>query len=115
MFKAIADVLQIIVQPCYALTGNWWIAILLFTIIIKIILMPLALWVQKNAIKMVQIMPAINRLKVKYYGDSETIGEKQNDPYQALEDRCGQLYGLLSSKTEEPDIESKYRIYYHRS
>ena len=42
-------------------------------------------------------------------------GEKQDDPYQALEDRCGQLYGLLSSKTEEPDIESKYRIYYHRS
>ena len=78
MFSAIASVLQIIVQPCYELTGNWWIAILLFTIIIKLILMPLALWVQWNAIKMVQIMPAVNRLKVKYYGDSETIGEKQN-------------------------------------
>ncbi|MBQ3300553.1 MAG: YidC/Oxa1 family membrane protein insertase, partial [Eggerthellaceae bacterium] len=36
-------------------------------------------WVQWNSIKMVQIMPEINRLKVKYFGDSETIGEKQNE------------------------------------
>ena len=53
--------------------------------------------------------------KARQNGQFVNIGEKQDDPYQALEDRCGQLYGLLSSKTEEPDIESKYRIYYHRS
>ena len=64
MFAAIASVLQLIVQPCYDLVGNWWIAILLFTLITKAILMPMALWVQWNSIKMVQIMPAINRLKV---------------------------------------------------
>lgn len=78
MFSAIANVLQLIVQPCYDLTGNWWIAILLFTLITKVILMPMALWVQWNSIKMVQIMPAINRLKVRHFGDRETIGEKQN-------------------------------------
>ncbi len=78
MLSAIASVLQLIVQPCYALTGNWWISILLFTLITKVILMPMSLWVQWNSIKMVQIMPAINRLKVKHFGDRETIGEKQN-------------------------------------
>ena len=79
MFSAIADVLQLIVQPCYDLTGNWWIAILLFTLITKVILISMSMWVQWNSIKMVQIMPQINRLKVKYYGDRETIGEKQNE------------------------------------
>ena len=79
MFSAIASVLQLIVQPCYELTGNWWVAIFLFTVITKIILMPMAVWVQWNSIKMVQIMPAINRLKVKHFGDRETIGEKQNE------------------------------------
>ena len=79
MFSAIASVLQLIVQPCYELTGNWWAAILLFTLITKIILIPMSLWVQWNSIKMVQIMPAINRLKVRYFGDTETIGEKQNE------------------------------------
>ena len=43
------------------------------------------------------------------------IGEKQDHPYQFLEDRCGQLYGLFAETPEPPDIESKYRIYYHRS
>jgi len=79
MFSAIADVLQLIVQPCYQLTGNWWAAIFLFTVITKVILMPMALWVQWNSIKMVQVMPELNRLKVKYFGDRETIGEKQNE------------------------------------
>jgi len=78
MFSAIASVLQLIVQPCYDIVGNWWVAILMFTLITKVILMPMALWVQWNSIKMVQIMPAINRLKVKHFGDRETIGEKQN-------------------------------------
>ncbi len=79
MFAAIASVLQVIVQPCYNLTGNWWMAILLFTLITKVILMPMALWVQWNSIMMVQVMPAINRLKVQYFGDREIIGEKQSE------------------------------------
>lgn len=82
MFSAIASVLQLIVQPCYELTGNWWVAILLFTLITKVILLPMSLWCQKNAIVMVQLMPDLNRLKVKYFGDRETIGEKQNELYK---------------------------------
>lgn len=69
-------------QPCYQLTGNWWAAIALFTVICKIVLMPLSLWCQKNSIVMVTVMPAVNRLKVQYYGDNETIGEKQNALYK---------------------------------
>lgn len=78
----LSDLLALIMQPCYDLTGNWWVAILLFTIIVKVILMPMALWCQKNAIVMVKLMPDLNRLKVKYFGDNETIGEKQNELYK---------------------------------
>lgn len=80
--EALAWLLSLIVQPCYDLTGNWWVAILLFTVIIKVILLPMSLWCQKNSIVMVQLMPALNRLKVKYYGDRETIGEEQNKLYK---------------------------------
>ena len=48
VFSAVADVLQLIVQPCYALTGNWWASIFLFTLASKAILLPMSLWVQKN-------------------------------------------------------------------
>lgn len=82
VMEVLADALSLILKPCYELTGNWWVSILLFTIIVKIILMPLALWCQKNAIVMVQLMPDLNRLKIKYFGDAETIGEKQNELYK---------------------------------
>lgn len=78
----LAQVLNFIMEPCYQLTGNWWIAILLFTVIVKIILLPMSLWCQKNSIVMVQLMPALNRIKVKYFGDREAIGDKQNELFK---------------------------------
>ncbi len=80
--ETLANALWWVMQPCYDLTGNWWMAILLFTTIMKIALMPLSLWCQKNAIVMVQLMPDLNQIKLKYFGDSETIGEKQNELYR---------------------------------
>ncbi len=79
MLDTLAQLFSLVVQPCYDLTGSWWMAILLFTVIIKIVLMPLSLWCQWNSIVMVRLMPDLNRAKAKYFGDTETIGEKQNE------------------------------------
>ena len=45
-------------------------------------------------------------------GEFPNIGQKLDAPYQALEDRCGALYGLFAPVPEAPDCEEKYRIYY---
>jgi hypothetical protein len=42
-------------------------------------------------------------------GNFPNIGEKLDDPYQALEDRCDQLYGLFA---ETPETTPQYRIFY---
>ena len=47
-------------------------------------------------------------------GQFINIGEKQDDPYQQLEDRCGQLYGLFSFIPEPPDAEQNYRVFYKK-
>lgn len=47
-------------------------------------------------------------------GHFPNIGQVLDDPYQALENRCGDLYGLFSEAPETPGRESNYRIYYHR-
>lgn len=73
----LSTALGYLMEPCYTLTGNWWLAILLFTAVTKVILLPISLWCQKNSITMVSLMPEINRIKVKYFGDKETIGEEQ--------------------------------------
>ena len=47
-------------------------------------------------------------------GNFPNIGESQDSPYQALENRWGDLYGLFSKTPEPPGAEQQYRIYYQR-
>ena len=84
MMEAITNALMLLMQPCYALTQNWWLAIALFTVLVKIILLPLSLWCQKNSIVMVQLMPELNRIKVKHFGDAEAIGEAQTKLHKQM-------------------------------
>lgn len=52
--------------------------------------------------------------KARENGTFVNIGEKQDAPYQALEDRCGNLYGLFAKDIPEAaGRENKHRIYYH--
>ena len=46
-------------------------------------------------------------------GDFPNIGQRIDHPYQALENRCGDLYGLFSQAPEAPGCTQAGRIYYH--
>lgn len=51
--------------------------------------------------------------KAKDTGCFPNVGEKQEHPYQAIENRCGALYGIFAeNRTEAADTEEKQRIYY---
>jgi len=45
-------------------------------------------------------------------GNFPNIGQRIDHPYQALEDRCGDLYGLFAQTPEPPDLEHTCRVYY---
>ncbi len=66
-----------IMNWCYSLLGNYGWAIVLFTLITKIILLPLFLWTYFNSITMIKIQPDINFIKVRYYGQKDQIAEEQ--------------------------------------
>ena len=76
------DFLGWIMKLCYDIVGNYGAAIILFTLVSKIILLPISIWVQKNSIKMVKMQPEINRLKAKYFGDKDTIAEEESKIYK---------------------------------
>lgn len=67
---------------CYNLFENYGIAIILFTLFSKIVLLPMSIWVQKNSIKMVKMQPDINRIKINYFGDKDKIAEEQEKLYK---------------------------------
>ena len=48
-------------------------------------------------------------------GDFPNIGQHLAHPYQALEDRCGDLYGLFADPPESPGKEHHYRIYFQNT
>ena len=62
---------------CFSLLNNYGLAIILFTILTKVILFPLSVWVQKNSIKMIQIQPELNMLTASCVGDKNALSDKQ--------------------------------------
>lgn len=66
----------------YELLGNYGLAIVLFTLFSKIILIPVTVWIHKNSIKLVKMQPEINILKVKFYGDPDSFAEEQSKIYK---------------------------------
>ncbi len=80
--QAICAPLGWLMKLAYDLTGNYGLAIILFTLMTKVILLPLSLWVHANGIKMVRLEPAVNRLKVRCFGDADTIAEEQAKLYK---------------------------------
>lgn len=80
--KILSDILGPVMAFCYHLISNYGIAIILFTLISKIVLLPISIWVQKNSIKMVKMQPAINRIKAKHFGDADRIADEQSKLYK---------------------------------
>ncbi len=62
---------------CWQLVSTYGLAIILFTLVSKLVLLPVSIWIQKNSILMVKIQPDINFLRAKHYGDTEAIAEGQ--------------------------------------
>ncbi|OPZ88350.1 MAG: Membrane protein insertase YidC [Firmicutes bacterium ADurb.Bin419] len=71
-----------IMSLSYRIFENYGIAIIVFTFITRIILLPVSLWIHKNSIKMVKILPEINHIKRKYYGDNNRIADEQSNIYK---------------------------------
>ncbi|MCR5616983.1 MAG: membrane protein insertase YidC [Clostridiales bacterium] len=66
-----------VMKLCYFICRNYGLSIILFTLITKVILLPLAIIVQINSIKMVKLMPEQNALKIKYVDDKDKYTDAQ--------------------------------------
>ena len=80
--EILSTALGYVMNFCYKLLHDYGLAIILFTLINKIVLLPVSIWVQKNSIKMVKMQPDINRIFIKHYGDKDEIAEEQSKLYK---------------------------------
>lgn len=75
--NGIIDGLVWLINICYRICANYWIALFAFTFLTKVILLPLSVWVQKNSIKTVRMQPEMNHIKAVYWGNPDMISEEQ--------------------------------------
>lgn len=82
IFLAISNPLLYLLRLCCFLPGGYVSAIILFTLLTKVILFPVSLWTHRNSLRMVALMPELNRLKIKYYGDRDAVAEETQELYK---------------------------------
>ncbi|NBJ96102.1 membrane protein insertase YidC [bacterium 1xD8-48] len=80
--KILGGLFGLLLRFCYKLTANYGLSIILFTLITKIILLPISVMVQKNSIKMVKMYPEMNHIKAKYFGNKDMASEEEYQLYK---------------------------------
>lgn len=96
---------------CNELVQNYGFAIILFTLITKILQFPLNIWVQKNSIKMVEIQPQLNNIAAVFAGKRDTIAEKQLALYK--EKNYKPLAGVVPMLIQIPIILGLIAVVYN--
>ena len=66
----------------FNITKDYMSALILFTFITKVILIPINDKVQINGIKLVKLTPELNMIKCDYYGDKDKINEETLSLYK---------------------------------
>jgi YidC/Oxa1 family membrane protein insertase len=78
LFAPIGRVLHSILGLFHSLFGNWGIAILCLTVMVRLLILPLSLMQQKSAIGMQKLTPELNALREKMSGaDGQMTREQQ--------------------------------------
>ena len=71
-----------VMRFCYQLFRDYGVAIILFTLLTKVIMFPISLLVQKNSIKMVKMKPQLDALRYQYIDDQDAFFDAQNALYK---------------------------------
>jgi len=76
-FGSVAEILLVVVKFCHKLVPNWGVAIILLTLIIKIIFFPLTYSSTKSMAKMADLQPKIKALRAKYKKSKTDIEQRK--------------------------------------
>ncbi len=73
--EAIGAVLGFLMRGCYTLCSDYGTSILLFTLLMKILLLPLSLMMHRSSLTVVRMQPEVNRLRIAHFGDPDGQSE----------------------------------------
>jgi len=77
MFGSVAEILLVVVRFFHNLVPNWGIAIILLTLVIKIIFFPLTYSSTKSMVKMADLQPKVKAIRAKYKKAKSDIAQRR--------------------------------------
>ena len=95
MFNFIANIFGYLLNFLYNLLNNYGLAIIIFSILVKLILLPLTLKQQKTMEKTNKIQDEMKALQFKYKNDPEKLNKEMMDMYKR--ENMSPFSGCLSS------------------
>lgn len=87
---------------CYSLFRNYGAAVILFTLLTKVVMFPISLLVQKNSIKMVKMKPQLDMLRYQYVDDNDAFLDAQTALYK--KERYNPMAGVVPLLLQIPII-----------
>ncbi|MBR5152633.1 MAG: YidC/Oxa1 family membrane protein insertase [Clostridia bacterium] len=97
-----------ILKLCDTLTGSYGLAIILFTVLIKLILLPLTVKQQRSMMMMQKLQPLLNEIQQKYANDKEKQSMETMKVYQKY--HVNPMSGCLPLLIQLPILLSLYWV-----
>lgn len=82
IFSFLATPLGFVLQWIYRVIPYYFVAIFLFTLLVRLLMFPLNIKTQKNAADRARLAPRLERIQKKYAGDRQKLAEKQQALYE---------------------------------
>ena len=95
MFNFIANIFGYLLDFLYNLLNNYGLAIIIFSILVKLILLPLTIKQQKTMEKTTKMQDEMKALQFKYKNDPEKLNKEMMDMYKR--ENMSPFSGCLSS------------------
>ncbi len=108
MDVAITRPLGIILMELYNLIGSYGIAIIIFTVVFRLVLMPLTVKTKRSTAKTAAIQPKIQELQKKYKNNREKLGQEMQKLYK--EEGVNPMGGCLPMLVQFPIMIALYYV-----
>lgn len=95
MLSFIANIFGYLLHAIYSLVNNYGVAVIIFSIILKLILLPLSIKQQKTMKKSTKIQGKLQEIQFKYKNDPERMNQETLKLYK--EENMSPFSGCLSS------------------
>jgi YidC/Oxa1 family membrane protein insertase len=107
-FSFLSRPLGWLLKMFYGLVGNYGVAIIIVTVIIKIVLWPLTAKSYKSMKEMQKLQPRIQKLREKHKGDREAMNREMMELYRTF--KVSPLSGCLPMLLQIPFFIAFYRL-----